>query len=123
MKASKIGFASVGAFAAAVHYGMAVSANAFGFSPVFANWIGFICAFPLSYMGHRAWSFKGTQSAKLTSLVKYSGVALTGFISNQVVLVLMMKLTSMPFWMALACAVTILTLISWTLSRYWAFNS
>ena len=111
MKASVLGFVSVGALAAAVHYVAALLAHAYGLQPAGANWIGFLCAFPVSYLGHRHWSFRGTQASHVAAFFKFLAVALLGFLGNQVLL-----------WLALGIVMVIVAVSTWLLSRFWAFN-
>lgn len=122
MRASVLGFVSVGAFAAAVHYVMALLAHAWGLSPAQANWIGFLCAFPVSYLGHRRWSFRGTQANHLAAFCKFFAVALLGFFGNQALLWLALNYTPLPFWLVLGCVMLMVAASTWLLSRFWAFQ-
>ena len=122
MKASVLGFVSVGALAAAVHYVAALLAHAYGLQPAGANWIGFLCAFPVSYLGHRHWSFRGTQASHVAAFFKFLAVALLGFLGNQVLLWLALTYTLLPFWLALGIVMVIVAVSTWLLSRFWAFN-
>lgn len=122
MRASVLGFVSVGALAACVHYVIALLTHRWGLQPAEANWIGFLCAFPVSYLGHRHWSFRGTQASHFTAFFKFLAVALIGFLGNQLLLKLTLTLTSLPFWFSLGVVMVIIAMITWLLSRFWAFH-
>lgn len=122
MNVSLSGFISVGALAAAVHYVAALLAHALGISPANANWLGFACAFPVSYLGHRGWSFRGTQASHQRALPRFFMVALLGFLGNQVLLWAGMYYTSLPFWLVLGVVMVMVAASTFVLSRWWAFK-
>jgi putative flippase GtrA len=111
MRASVLGFVSVGAVAAVVHYVVALLAHAFGWLPSNANWLGFFAAFPVSYIGHRSWSFRGSQARHQQAFPKFLAVALTGFLGNQALV-----------WFVLGVVMVMVAVSTWLLSRFWAFK-
>lgn len=122
MRASVLGFVSVGALAAAVHYVVALLTHAWGLPPAQANWLGFLCAFPVSYLGHRHWSFRGSQASHLSAFFKFLTVALLGFFGNQALLWLGLHYTPLPFWCVLGVVMVMVAACTWLLSRFWAFQ-
>ena len=63
MRASVLLFLIVGGCAAATHYLVTLGVDwATGIAPAWSNLVGFVCAFPVSYLGHRNLSFAGTQA-------------------------------------------------------------
>lgn len=122
MRASVLGFVSVGALAAGVHYVIALLTHHLGLQPAEANWVGFLCAFPVSYLGHRHWSFRGTQATHLAAFFKFLAVALIGFLGNQLLLKLALTFTSLPFWFLLGVVMVMIAIMTWLLSRFWAFH-
>lgn len=122
MKSSLLAFIGVGALAAAVHYAVAVLVHCWGFSPTQANWAGFCCAFPVSYVGHRGWSFRGTQVSHQYAFPKFLAVALLGFFGNQALLWVGLHFTVLPFWLLLALVMVIVAASTFGLSRWWAFS-
>ncbi len=122
MRASVLGFVSVGALAAAVHYLVALLAHAAGYTPASANWLGFMCAFPVSYFGHRHWSFRGTRVRHRQAFARFFIVALLGFLGNQALLWALLHLTWLPFWLSLAVVMVVVAGVTWLLSRFWAFK-
>lgn len=122
MKASVLAFLSVGALAAGMHYVVAIISHALGLSPAIANWLGFACAFPVSYIGHRHWSFRGTQSSHHQAFPKFLTVALLGFFGNQALLWCGLHWTAWPFWLVLALVMVLVAASTYVLSRFWAFR-
>jgi putative flippase GtrA len=122
MRASVLGFVSVGAVAAATHYVVALLAHTLGWQPVNANWLGFLVAFPVSYIGHRWWSFRGTQARHLNAFPKFLAVAIMGFLGNQAFVWLALTYTPLPFWFVLGIAMVVVAISTWLLSRFWAFS-
>lgn len=116
-------FGVVGACAAMVHYISAVilQANAW-LSPANANWVAFLMAFPVSYIGHRKLSFAGTTRQHQQALPRFLLVALIGFAGNQSLLLLMLHFTALPFWLILAVVMLLIALMTFVLSKYWAFQ-
>lgn len=116
-------FVSVGALAALVHYLVALSAFYIdkNFSASTSNWIGFFFAFPVSYFGHRYWTFKASQVAHVSAFFKFFIVALIGFLGNQGLLWLLLHYTTCPFWLSLALVMVIVAVSTYVLSKSWVF--
>jgi putative flippase GtrA len=65
-------FAVIGVLAAGVHYVVAVSLElTHVLNAIYANTAGFLCAFPVSYFGHRKLSFSGQISSHLQCYLLY----------------------------------------------------
>lgn len=122
MQASLLGFVSIGALAAAVHYVVALLAHTLGWQPAYANWLGFVAAFPVSYIGHRRWSFRGTLARHRQAFPRFLAVALLGFFANQLLLWLALTYTPLPFWLVLGVVMVLVAISTWLLSRFWAFH-
>lgn len=122
MQTSIPGFIGVGTLAAGVHYMVALLAHHQGWAPANANWLGFFCAFPVSYFGHRLWSFRGTQASHQQAFFRFFSVALLGFLANQALLWLALTYTSLPFWFVLGSVMVAVAVSTWLLSRFWAFR-
>jgi putative flippase GtrA len=119
-----IPFISVGALAALVHYLVALVAFYLdrGFGAVTSNWIGFLFAFPVSYIGHRYWTFKTTQASHTSAFFKFFVVALLGFLGNQGLLWLFLHYTTWPFWFSLALVMVLVAISTYVLSKSWVFT-
>jgi putative flippase GtrA len=116
-------FTFVGAVAGVVHYSVAVGTEAgFSLAPAIANTIGFLFAFPVSYMGHRHLSFATRDTLHRQSLPRFLLVASSGFISNQVLLAGALNLLHLPFWLALGLVMVIVAALTFSSSHFWAFK-
>lgn len=116
-------FVIVGALAAAVHYVVAVTLEAgTSASPAWANVSGFLVAFPVSYIGHRKFSFSTQKTLHKQAFPKFLMVAVGGFIANQFLLLTVIQLSALPFWLVLAVVMVVVAASTYLLSRYWAFN-
>lgn len=116
-------FAAIGAIAAAVHYVVAVGLEAADFlKAADANILGFIAAFPVSYFGHRLYSFSHLTNKHTDALPRFFAVALLGFLGNQFLVLSALKYTAMPFWLALGLVMVAIAISTYLLSRFWAFK-
>lgn len=122
MKASVLAFIGVGAVAAMVHYVAAVGVHALGLPPAWSNTVGFLLAFPVSYGGHRQWSFRHSEASHRQALIKFFVVALLGFFGNQALLWAGLHLTTWPFWFVLGSVMVLVAMSTYGLSRFWAFK-
>lgn len=116
-------FACVGALAALVHYVVAVGLESYiHMAAAWANIAGFICAFPVSYIGHRTWSFPELSKAHQHTLPRFFSVAILGFLANQTLVLLGLRYTPLPFWIVLAVVMVAVAISTYVLSRFWAFS-
>lgn len=117
-------FFAIGALAAAAHYEVALIAHhAAGIAPEWANLVGFGCAFPVSYIGHRKRSFRDTTLAHRQSAPRFALVAVTAFAANQLLLMFGLRMLGLPFRFALGAVLVIVAAGTFVLSRYWAFRA
>ena len=116
-------FAVVGALAALTHYVIAVS---FEHSALLtasqANIAGFAAAFPVSYFGHRKFSFAGHNANHFQSFPRFLSVAVLGFLANQTLVLNALQYTKLPFWFALGLVMVIVAVSTYLLSKFWAFK-
>lgn len=116
-------FTIIGALAALTHYIVAVS---FEYSALFtaahANIAGFVAAFPVSYFGHRTFSFAGQDASHRQSLPRFLSVALLGFLANQTLVLSAIEYTKLPFWFALGVVMVLVAISTYLLSKFWAFK-
>jgi len=114
-------FLTVGGAAAATHMGVfAVAQNMMW--PELANALGFCIAFVVSFAGHRLLSFKDANTSVATSLRRFAVTALAGFVSNELVFVLLLRGFAMPSLIALFIALLFAAGQTFVLSRFWAFR-
>jgi len=117
-------FLVVGGVAAAVHYATSVIAHgSFGASPWLANLLGFCTAFPLSYAGHRNWSFAAARSAHFYAAPRFFAVSLGAFATNQVLVEFGLRWVGGPFWIVLAVVLVAVAASTYVLARFWAFTN
>jgi len=119
-------FGVVGLTAAGVHYWTVVAlVELIGIAPLRANVGGFIVAFWVSYFGHRYWTFSDTvdrQSGQTQSFLRFLSVAVLGFFMNEFLFFLLLHYTGMPYYIALAIVVLTVAVMTYVLSRLWAFR-
>ncbi|OYY90704.1 MAG: polysaccharide synthesis protein GtrA [Methylophilaceae bacterium 17-44-8] len=122
LKRSISWFLVVGAIAALVHYAMAVTLEGmYSVRPAWSNIIGFCAAFPVSYLGHRHFSFSGQSSSHQQALPRFLAVAILGFLANQTLVLLGLHFTALPFWSLLALVMIVVAIGTYLLSKHWAF--
>ncbi len=116
-------FAIIGALAAGVHYIVAVSLELTSIlTPIHANTVGFLFAFPVSYFGHRQFTFSAQNASHLHAFPRFFLVALTGFLANQLLVLNAIYFTRVPFWLVLGIVMVLVAVSTYFLSRYWAFK-
>jgi putative flippase GtrA len=117
-------FGVVGLLASAVHAGVYLAtAETLLLTPLLANLAGFSCAFGVSYLGHRHWTFAaqaaGTHAA--STLAKFLATALLGFTSNHLITWLLVERLALPKASALIGILFVTPLLTFACSKYWAF--
>ena len=121
MSASTFWFLAVGGSAALTHMAVfALSQNHMW--PELANAAGFCVAFFVSFAGHRLLSFKDAATSVRTSLGRFAVTALAGFVSNEIVFMLLLRTLGWPALLALFAALVFAAGQTFVLSRFWAFR-
>ena len=116
-------FAVIGVLAAFTHYVIAVGFERSAIlNPEQANIAGFVLAFPVSYFGHRRFSFAGNVSSHRNTFPRFLSVALLGFLANQTLVISALKYTKLPFWFVLGFVMVFVAISTYILSKYWAFK-
>jgi len=119
-----IRFFVVGTAAAAVHYFVGLAAySLFGLGPGTSNLIGFASGFPVSYSGHRWWTFEESREPHAVALPRFLLVQLTNFAGNQILLLLAVRWLPLPFWFILGAVLVVVALGTYIVSRYWVFRT
>ena len=121
MSASTVWFLLVGGSAAATHMGVFALTQSHMW-PELANALGFAVAFGVSFIGHRYLSFQDASTSVATSLRRFGVTALVGFVSNELVFVLLLRLLQLPSQLALFLALLFAAGQTFVLSRFWAFR-
>jgi len=119
-----IRFFIVGSAAAATHYFVGLAAYALlGLGPGTSNVIGYAAGFPVSYSGHRYWTFESTREPHRVALPRFLLVQLSSFAANQTLLLLAVRWLPLPFWFVLGAVLVIVAVSTYLLSQYWVFRS
>jgi len=95
----------------------------FGINPLVSNVGGFACAFIVSYLGHKNWTFVAKSQPHVTSLRRFVVVSLVGFAINEGSYALLLKFSSLNYWQDLIIALSVAAISTYFLSRHWAFSS
>jgi putative flippase GtrA len=90
--------------------------------PEIANFLAFCVAFSVSFMGHRNLSFSDTTSSVEQSLRRFVITSVAGFVCNEIVFSLAIRLLGWPNWLALFAGFAVAGGQTYLLSRYWAFH-
>jgi len=119
-------FAAVGALAAGVHLCAAwLLVEGAALPPAAANVGAFLCAFPVSYLGHRRHTFGaiGAAGAGNASLPKWLQVSVGAFGLNQALYVAALRCFPHVWYLLLLAFVTATVAAgSYCLGRIWAFR-
>lgn len=119
---SLLWFGAVGASAAAVHFGVVLLAvQHLALAPLWANVLGFMLAFCVSFLGHHRLSFAAQQASRRQALPRFALVALLGFASNELMYALLLSL-GLEYRLALFLVLVAVAAMTWLLSRHWAFK-
>ncbi len=89
--------------------------------PELANAVGFGVAFFVSFFGHRWLSFQDTKTTLLQSLRRFSVTAVAGFMCNELVFMLLLRVFGWADMPALLLALVLAAGQTFVLSRFWAF--
>lgn len=117
-------FFVVGSAAAATHYVAGLAAySLFARSPALANLIGFAAGFPVSYSGHRWWTFETSRAPHAVALPRFLLVALGSFAATQGLLLLAVRFLPLPFWLLLGGVLAAVAAATYVSGQRWAFRS
>lgn len=119
---SLLWFGLVGATAAAVHFGVVWLLVSQGLAAaLLANVLGFALAFGVSFVGHHRLSFAAHGARGREALPRFAAVALLGFVSNEAMYALLLRL-GLEYRLALLLVLVTVAAMTWLLSRHWAFR-
>ena len=114
-------FATVGVLATLVHSVVTALVFVVTDMALLANLSGFLIAFLVSATGHVLWTFPNTANRR-TAVTRFFVVAAFGFTVSNGLLIAGSSLWPEATPLALAVAVGIVPIISFLLSRFWAFR-
>ena len=117
-------FAVVGLGATALHVMVYVATiELAGMAPPTANALGFAAGVNLSFIGHRRWTFRGVAADARRSLLRFWVVALAGFVLNAGFVQLVTGTFGLGYRWSLPLIVGVTPVLTFTLSRLWAFRT
>ena len=123
ISAQLIWFLLIGSAAAATHWLVTVIAVEFGhIRPDGANAIGWLIAFFVSFSGHYTRTFRHQTKTLLAAIWRFWCVSAAGFLINELAFVTLLKYTLLPYYCLLAIILISIAVLTFILSRYWAFN-
>jgi len=118
---SGLWFLAVGGAAALTHFIVFTLARRVVL-PEVANAAGFIVAFWVSFWGHRRLSFSDAGTTAAQSLWRFAVTALAGFACNALVFVACYRGFGWPPSLAWLVATAAAAMLTFVLSRFWAFR-
>jgi putative flippase GtrA len=114
-------FLIVGAIAAAVHWLVVVGlVGSLGMKPLLANVMGWLVAFMFSFLGHYHLTFRDQAAPIGRSALRFFGVSAMGFAINQALYAISLAF-GQPYDLALFCVLLMVAVLTYFLSRRWAF--
>ena len=116
-------FGLVGALATLAHMAVGSVLIHVGLAAVVANPVAFIAAFFLSFSGHYAFSFADRRSTLWKSLKRFFIVACAGFLTNQLLLCTILLFLFVPEIHALLISTGVVAVMTFSLSKTWAFRN
>ena len=121
-------FAGVGAAASLVHLAVAVLlVEAVDLRPWQANVGAFVCALPVSYLGHSYLTFTARRNGRASAVsratfARFLLLALAGFSLNQASVVVFAELLGLPFRAVMLATIVAIAALQFVLGKLWAFN-
>ncbi len=114
-------FGIIGVTATAAQAAIALWTDArIGLPPVAANGLGYVCSCSISFLGN-AWLTFQRPALHGPTLLRYAGVSIAGLALSEALTFLFADLLGWPFAFALIPVVTLLPLLSFVLSKSYAF--
>ena len=116
-------FIIVGVVAALTHFvSVYILVTSTGLLPIIANIFAFCIAFGVSYYGHSLWTFSHKKHEHKKSVIRFFLVAVFSFLINEGGYYLLLELTSIHYLLSLLIVLATVPIITFILSKYWAFN-
>lgn len=115
-------FIVVGCAAAAVHWTVATACVAWaGLPPLWANVLGWLVAFGVSFGGHHHFSFRGHGNPLSAAAGRFFAISAGGFAVNESAYALLLHWTTLRYDLLLAAVLVGVAGLTYVLSRHWAF--
>jgi putative flippase GtrA len=115
-------FGMIGFTAAAIHFITVVMlVQNYTLAPLIANVVGFFVSFPMSYWGHRLWTFNETAVLHRVAVSKLLLVQLINFAMNEILFFLFLSM-HFSYPVALIIVLAILPIFTFIASKWWVFK-
>lgn len=114
-------FSLVGGVATVIHLLVGITLIHAGWAPLIANAAAFSIAFLVSFAGHFGYSFSSDDNSLPRSFLRFMGVALAGFIANEIILAGLLTRHILSPSATLIVSTGLVALGSFILCRQWAF--
>ena len=117
-------FIVVGCAAAAVHWTVATACVAWaGLAPLWANVLGWLVAFGVSFAGHHHLTFRGHGVPVRDSMRRFFLLSALGFSINEATYAVALHVSRMGYQVLLGGVLVLVALLTWVLSRLWVFRT
>lgn len=122
--AEQIGwFVIVGCAAAATHWAVAVACVALiGLAPLWANLVGWVIAFFVSFTGHYQLTFRHQHAPLAQAARRFFAVSALGFAVNEAAYAVLLQVTAIRYDILLALILIGIAGMTFILGRFWAFR-
>ena len=115
-------FIAVGSAAALVHLlTVVLLVEKMLLAPLVANVGGWMCAFGVSYGGHRLLTFADHDAPVLQSARRFFLLSAAGFAINESAYAVLLHSSQVPYYLLLAIILVGVAVATYLLSRHWAF--
>jgi len=117
-------FVVVGGGAAATHLlvvGALVTLT--GMTPLWANVLGFLVAFVVSYNGHAWLTFAAAKARGWRTVLRFFAVACLSFGANELLYAMALHWLHWHYFWSLAAVLVLVAVGTFVLSKFWAFKA
>ncbi|MBP9722863.1 MAG: GtrA family protein [Gammaproteobacteria bacterium] len=116
-------FGLVGSLAMLVHWLTVALICSYNIVPAYANILGFIAAFQVSYFGHCYWTFATDSIISHPKTVsRFFIISSFSFILNQFLYIILLHYTSLNYLVALAIVLLSVSIVTFVTSSMWVFK-
>ena len=115
-------FIAVGCLAAAVHWSVVVAlVERMAWLPLWANIVGWLVAFCVSFGGHHHATFKGHGAPLAASAMRFFAVSAAGFAVNEAAYAALLRFSGQRYDVVLGAVLVAVAFVTYLASRHWAF--
>lgn len=123
MKRELFWFGVIGISALLTHFLLVTLLVPLGLQPLVANVLAYLLAFQVSYWGHRRKTFEAGHLPHSQTLPRFFAVASLSFLLNEALYFLLLHFTRLDYRVALLIVLFAVAVVTFVLSRAWAFAS